>query len=80
MLCNFQDLQAESSPVLFKTEVGKRFNFARTVANKAVSASDNGDDVQYFCRVREEQLRLYLIFTSIKMHIFGKQSTKYSFS
>ena len=34
--------------------------------------SDNGDDVQYFCRVREEQLSLYLIFTSIKMHIFGK--------
>ena len=32
-------------------------------------------DVQYFCRVREEQLRLYLIFTSIKMHMFGKQST-----
>ena len=38
MLCNFQDLQAESSPVLCKAEVGKRFNFARTVANKAVSA------------------------------------------
>ena len=31
--------------------------------------------MQYFCRVREEQLRLYLIFTSIKMHMFGKHST-----
>ena len=28
-----------------------------------------------FCRVREEQLRLYLIFTSIKVHMYGKQST-----
>ena len=80
MLCNFQDLQAESSPVLFKAEVGKRFNFARTVAKERDLLSDNEDDVQNFCRVREEQLRLYLIFTSIKMHIFGKQSTKYSFS
>ena len=34
----FSRLQAESSPVLCKAEVGKRFNFARTVANKAVSA------------------------------------------
>ena len=38
MLCNFQDLQAESSPVLSTAIVRKRFNLTRTGAIKAVSA------------------------------------------
>ena len=79
MLCHFQDLQAESSPVLSEAEVRKRFNLTRTGAIKAVSAvryrgCDDGY-VQYFCRMREEQLRLYLIFANIKMHMYSKQST-----
>ena len=37
MLCNFQDFQAESSPVLSEADVIKRFNLARTGAIKAVS-------------------------------------------
>ena len=32
-------------------------------------------DVQYFYRMKEEQLILYFIFTKIKMHKYGKQST-----
>ena len=38
MLCNFQDLQAESSPVLSEADVRERFNFTHTGAIKAVSA------------------------------------------
>ena len=38
ILCNFQDFQAESSPVLSEADVRKRFNLARTGAIKAVSA------------------------------------------
>ena len=79
MLCNFQDLQAESSPVLFKAEVGKGLTSHVRWPTRLYLLSDNGVDVQYFCRVREEQLRLYLMFTGIKMHIFGKQSAKHSF-
>ena len=80
MLCNFQDIQAESSPVLSEAEVRKRCNLARMRggggASRVYLLCDNGD-VQYLCRmiVREEQLRLYLVFTSIKMHMFSKQST-----
>ena len=38
MLCNFQDLQAESSAVLFEADLRKRFHLAYTRAVEAVSA------------------------------------------
>ena len=38
MLCNFQDLQAESSAVLLEVDVRKRFHFAYTGTIEAVSA------------------------------------------
>ena len=69
MLCYFQDFQAESPPVLSEADVEE----GSTWPSRLYLSCDNYD-VQYFCRVREEQLRLYLIFTSIKMHIYGKQS------
>ena len=75
MFCNFQDFQAESSSILSEAHVGKRFDLARTEVIKVVSRLCDNCDVQCFCRVREEQLRLYLIFTSIRMHMYGKQST-----
>ena len=75
MLCNLQDVQAESSPVLSEADARKRFNLACTGAIKAgLYLLCNNDDVQYFCHVREKQLWLYLIFRSIKMHMYGKQS------
>ena len=72
MLCNFQ---AESSPVLSEAEVRKRSVTWHVRGPSRLYLLCDNCDVQYFCRVREEQLRLYLIFTSIKMHMYGKQST-----
>ena len=54
MLCNFRDLQAESSAVLPEADVRKRFHLAYTEAVEAVSA------VQYLFLSCE--LRLCLIF------------------
>ena len=71
MLCNFQDFQAESSPALSEAEYEKGLPWhVRGCLCCAIMVM-----MQHFCRVREEQLRLYLIFTSIKMHMYGKQST-----
>ena len=74
MLCYFQDFQAESSPVLSEADVEEGLTWHIRGSSRLYRLCDNCD-VQYFCRVREEQLRLYLIFTSIKMHMYGKQST-----
>ena len=73
MLCYFQDFEAESSPVLSEADV-EGLTWHVGGASRLYLPFDNCD-VHHFCRVREEQLRLYLIFTSIKMHIYGKQST-----
>ena len=76
MLCYFQDFQAESSPVLSEADVEE----CLTWHVWGLYLLCDNCDVQYFYRVREEQLRLYLIFTNIKMHMYGKQSTLKSFS
>ena len=60
MLCNFQDLQAETSAVLSEADVLKRFNLAcRGGGGGGGGASKmfllcNNDHVQYFCRMRED--------------------------
>ena len=68
MLCTFEDFQAESSPVLSEADVRKRFNLARTGAIKACICCAIMSRVRGTAKV--------LIFTSIKMHMYGKQSTR----
>ena len=48
MLCSFQDIQAESSPVFSEADVRKGFTLART---GLYLLCDTGK-VQYYCRVR----------------------------
>ena len=73
MLCDFQDLQLKVYQFCLKLTYEKGLTWHFREPSRLYLLCDNGD-VQYFCRVREEQLRFYLIFTSIKMHMFGKQS------
>ena len=56
MLCYFQDFQAESSPVLSEADVEEGLTCHVGGHQGCICC-----DVQYFCCVREEQLRLYLI-------------------
>ena len=72
MPCYFQDFKAESSPVSPEADVEEGSTWHVRGPSRLYRLYDNCD-VQYFCRVREEHL--YLIFTSIKMHMYGKQST-----
>ena len=71
MLCYFQDSQAGSSPVLSEADVEEGLTWHVRGPSRLYRL------VMYIISValREEQLRLYLIFTSIKMHMYGKQST-----
>ena len=79
MLCYFQDFQAESAPVLSEADVQEAVNCltCHVRGKSKLNLLCDNCYVQYFCRVREEQLRLYLIFTSIKMHKYDKPSTNY---
>ena len=66
MPCYFQDFQAESSPILSEADIEEGL----TWQVRGLYLLCNNHYVQYFCCVREEQLKLYL-----KMHMYGKQST-----
>ena len=69
MLCNFRVFQAESLPVLSKADVRKRVYGGEGAQPRLYLLCDSGD-VPHFCRVKEEQLRLYLILTSTKKHTY----------
>ena len=69
MLCYFQ------ASVLSEADVEEGLTWQVGGPSRLYMLCDNCDvRIQYFHRVREEQLRIYLIFTSIKMHVYGKQS------
>ena len=68
MLCNFPDLQAESSAVLSEADVRKRFNLACRGPSKLYLLCNNGQ-VQYFCRMREDTAKTCLDFYKHKICI-----------